>query len=148
MRLVACVCGGRSLAISIHAPLAGCDLIQWKKKGGNADISIHAPLAGCDQKTSPSVRSISYFNPRTPCGVRPVDSLFYPVHLHFNPRTPCGVRPYCNVVARRNLAISIHAPLAGCDGWFRVREAYHAYFNPRTPCGVRRSFISVAIHSP
>ena len=35
-----------------------------------------------------------YFNPRTPCGVRP--SALYATAIggwHFNPRTPCGVRP-------------------------------------------------------
>ena len=36
-----------------------------------ADISIHAPLAGCDRHRRTHARHPPYFNPRTPCGVRP-----------------------------------------------------------------------------
>ena len=80
------------LLISIHAPLAGCDFDRVAAKHLIL-ISIHAPLAGCDipvpattllfhvfQSTHPlrgatlcfksSISSWSYFNPRTPCGVR------------------------------------------------------------------------------
>ena len=35
--------------ISIHAPLAGCDLLP-ARQDQEATISIHAPLAGCDQR--------------------------------------------------------------------------------------------------
>ena len=34
--------------ISIHAPLAGCDLVSAAVDLGGDAISIHAPLAGCD----------------------------------------------------------------------------------------------------
>ena len=36
------------LPISIHAPLAGCDLYAQEYTGTAVPISIHAPLAGCD----------------------------------------------------------------------------------------------------
>ena len=36
------------ITISIHAPLAGCD-DGWNILDDNILISIHAPLAGCDQ---------------------------------------------------------------------------------------------------
>ena len=79
-------------AISIHAPRAGCD----KRLGVGIDgvpISIHAPRAGCDAGQSPRVFSLAYFNPRTPCGVRPhAPALPRSSRRHFNPRTPCGVR--------------------------------------------------------
>ena len=35
-------------AISIHAPLAGCDVLRNVLCNAADDISIHAPLAGCD----------------------------------------------------------------------------------------------------
>ena len=78
-------------------------------------ISIHAPLAGCDAAlaTGPSIPT------------------------HFNPRTPCGVRPIRFVFADMYGMISIHAPLAGCDVPPRQGAAHRAHFNPRTPCGVR-----------
>ena len=34
--------------ISIHAPLAGCDVLTLLGMNGKKRISIHAPLAGCD----------------------------------------------------------------------------------------------------
>ena len=81
----------RTSVISIHAPHAGCDCkkptIRQKK-----NISIHAPHAGCDEMHVCTTIHKRYFNPRTPCGVRPsADGKFQPT-LHFNPRTPCGVR--------------------------------------------------------
>ena len=54
------------------------------------------------------------FNPRTPCGVRPLTWAIYENGSGFNPRTPCGVRP---VEPDSNNGTRC--------------------FNPRTPCGVR-----------
>ena len=57
------------------------------------------------------------FNPRTPCGVRPLFNLSAsPRCVNFNPRTPCGVRRAC---------------------WQPCIWRKH-HFNPRTPCGVRQ----------
>ena len=61
---------GGFLEISIHAPLAGCDLVHSKHKFGLPGISIHAPLAGCDSPSRGLAGWIVDFNPRTPCGVR------------------------------------------------------------------------------
>ena len=148
-------------------------------------ISIHAPLAGCDVRSSVFSTSSSNFNPRTPCGVRPfipnliaLIFVFQSTHPlrgatgrgaitasaldHFNPRTPCGVRlagqrsmgrklrisihaPLAGCDGRQlcrrhaKLAISIHAPLAGCDGSEVRRNTVKPNFNPRTPCGVRQT---------
>ena len=55
--------------ISIHAPLAGCDSVD-QRHGLGAAISIHAPLAGCDTVSILFMPRVTYFNPRTPCGVR------------------------------------------------------------------------------
>ena len=100
-------------------------------------ISIHAPLAGCDDCARPITASQSYFNPRTPCGVRPLYYNITIIQINFNPRTPCGVRLLINLLVRSisifqsthplrgatlcsarladQQSISIHAPLAGCD---------------------------------
>ena len=122
----------RSSPISIHAPLAGCD-----KEAAEADmkeaISIHAPLAGCDASCRFSRAGRSYFNPRTPCGVR---------QYEMGPGTI-------------NVLISIHAPLAGCDQAHRHRRKRLLDFNPRTPCGVRHInvfiyyiILHISIHAP
>ena len=123
--------------ISIHAPRAGCDHFIHKFRF-TATISIHAPRAGCDLSDTRGSMVEFDFNPRTPCGVRLVNSVFdatkpfqstHPVRgatitdmsdnankMDFNPRTPCGVR-LCRICLSRALS----------------------NFNPRTPCGVRRS---------
>ena len=81
-----------------------------------ARISIHAPLAGCDQRGNLRRHPLPhYFNPRTPCGVRPRRRACAHTCANFNPRTPCGVRPRPAIAAASVFRISIHAPLAGCD---------------------------------
>ena len=146
-------------AISIHAPLAGCDQVcgaaacRWV-------ISIHAPLAGCDPQLLRARPRKRDFNPRTPCGVRPGGVHMPMLNVNFNPRTPCGVRRHCGGKGRAAAEISIHAPLAGCDrapavvpnaaeifqSTHPLRGATRTFsamtrmdgdFNPRTPCGVR-----------
>ena len=122
--------------ISIHAPLAGCD-VPDDKDTCVVMISIHAPLAGCDmcvcgstawrshfnprtpcgvrQRAGREIRRSVYFNPRTPCGVRRRTPAPCVVRCNFNPRTPCGVRQIPNAYFYTLFLISIHAPLAGCD---------------------------------
>ena len=51
-------------------PLRGATCTK-AKKGGGGSISIHAPLAGCDMFANEQVLFDCHFNPRTPCGVRP-----------------------------------------------------------------------------
>ncbi len=98
--------------ISIHAPLAGCDL-QVVKLINVIIISIHAPLAGCDgtdaekdaqtlfQSTHPSRGATAKemreadavnFNPRTPRGVRRYGRKVNLTDADVNPRTPRGER--------------------------------------------------------
>ena len=57
--------------ISIHAPRAGCDT-AIRSPPQICGISIHAPRAGCDRQSPGRTFHTLYFNPRTPCGVRPL----------------------------------------------------------------------------
>ena len=143
-------------SISIHAPLAGCDLTPPPPDGG-ITISIHAPLAGCDAGHGRSKHRRGDFNPRTPCGVR---------HLYTScmrwPRIFQSTHPLRGATAGSAARdgpdgeISIHAPLAGCDGTCIAHSSdCPTNFNPRTPCGVRRSSRSIShwaswisIHAP
>ena len=119
------------------------------------------PVRGATAPAAPAIPALWHFNPRTPCGVRPIPSSTKPTLLNFNPRTPCGVRPNEAAIRERMDLISIHAPRAGCDAgdsgcnrggrisihapragcdYGRAMEVTGARnFNPRTPCGVRRS---------
>ncbi len=120
------------------------------------------PVRGATLLEHEKVQDLADFNPRTPCGVRPIRrELPNDIQHHFNPRTPCGVRPVCtdstdhisgiSIHAPRAGCdysdkeldyiprISIHAPRAGCDGLARGIPGDERNFNPRTPCGVRRT---------
>ena len=103
---------------------------------------------------------MAYFNPRTPCGVRPraagrsssKDKQFqstHPVRGATRAVFPARRRPHisihapragCDVVGGSCHAqgrISIHAPRAGCDFCEIFKNCQIIHFNPRTPCGVR-----------
>ena len=96
------------------------------------EISIHAPLAGCDSCSYPHNMVCQYFNPRTPCGVRPDMSLYSllpeSISIHA-PLAGCDAPESCKSSTCR---ISIHAPLAGCD-----------LLPP-----IKRSRFSISIHAP
>ena len=132
--------------ISIHAPLAGCD-VPGPQKGAAPIISIHAPLAGCDASRSPLSFETLDFNPRTPCGVRPSSLSAHKFRRsYFNPRTPCGVRraSFSNQLVR--VTISIHAPLAGCDVISAAQSAINWLFQSTHPLrGATRDVLQLRI---
>ena len=117
--------------ISIHAPLAGCDCLMAYKLI-KIKISIHAPLAGCDA---------------------PIAELFAQ-SCHFNPRTPCGVRPVQVHAVNVSIPISIHAPLAGCDARSTSTSARstfqstHPLRGATFPVGGLKDLIKISIHAP
>ena len=126
------------IQISIHAPLAGCDLKRVLKNDAS-NISIHAPLAGCDCCGSICLMIWPKFQSTHPLrGATVLETCLRSGGRNFNPRTPCGVRRMPEIADRLQKVISIHAPLAGCDGTKIEIWGVKSYFNPRTPCGVRR----------
>ena len=140
--------------ISIHAPLAGCDEIPCTGRLEQG-ISIHAPLAGCDLPFFPPVRRSTDFNPRTPCGVRPPCARRSPAPERFQSTHPLRGATCPSSCTPGAGAISIHAPLAGCDLPAVPCQGRERHFNPRTPCGVRRAVAlylvagdAISIHAP
>ena len=101
-------------------------------------ISIHAPLAGCDYLRLLLLFRSYDFNPRTPCGVRREHIIYHAHAERFQSTHPLrGATPFtanaqtsssfqsthplrgATRLRRFNVhlrEISIHAPLAGCDG--------------------------------
>ena len=61
--------------------------------------------------------------------------------VYFNPRSPCGERPLFVVVTIYQLAISIHALLAESDQFRAGCQPGRQNFNPRSPCGERRAYL-------
>ena len=103
----------------------------------SSKISIHAPLAGSDSATSRPCNWPTYFNPRSPCGERLVQTTWGAGEVTFQSTLPLrGATCYHSSVtgsmlfqstlplrgatisdlhAVRRIGISIHAPLAGSD---------------------------------
>ena len=128
MRLTKAVAEDDAFYISIHAPLAGCDA----HIDGVADrdlISIHAPLAGCDVMTGSICAPVRAFQSTHPLrGATAYPCIDRADQTHFNPRTPCGVRPVVDGGKLYYNGISIHAPLAGCDlGYSARHDAWNAF---------------------
>ena len=116
---------------------------------------------GATQVRGQRVRASGYFNPRSPCGERPLaaellakegifqstlpvwgatvapgafsDTLGISIHA---PRVGSDERGEC-MPSPENI-ISIHAPRVGSDGWPASPPHQRAHFNPRSPCGERR----------
>ena len=64
--------GGGVQSISIHAPRVGGDLIA-AYYNISLDISIHAPRVGGDRSSDAIAPDKLHFNPRPPCGGRPIN---------------------------------------------------------------------------
>ena len=107
--------------ISIHAPLAGCDAAKsgWRHL---TEISIHAPLAGCDRLTAGRQWDSHNFNPRTPCGVRQKLPTLLNLSPLFQSTHPLRGATMQDFVISSSFKISIHAPLAGCDAESRIAD--------------------------
>ncbi len=128
----------RAHEISIHALLAESDILRTKREGGDGifqstlslrratriiilrcsvyGISIHALLAESDQNNHIEMLCLRNFNPRSPCGERPVLCLFLGEPLIFQSTLSLRRATGCHVLSS-----------------FRK-----FYFNPRSPCGERR----------
>ncbi len=155
----AALCARRN-PISIHAPLAGCDYGACDRavrddgfqsthplRGATAtyldatldrEISIHAPLAGCDGIPYGAPLFARHFNPRTPCGVRRIDSRTLRTHYIFQSTHPLrGATASCSS-ARRGIKFQSTHPLRGATRRLYTGLYVFRNFNPRTPCGVRQ----------
>ena len=100
--------------VSIHAPLAGCDL-RSARRSRCQGVSIHAPLAGCDDCDAMlrEILSVSIHAPLAGCDIALI--AYTSDSRCFNPRTPRGVRLCPHSICIGTHGVSIHAPLAGCD---------------------------------
>ena len=118
-------------------------------------ISIHAPLAGCDVVRHDRRAAVGNFNPRTPCGVRLIISRTAESTAAFQSTHPLRGATFASGRSYPTTGISIHAPLAGCDLRIGIFSLDVCHFNPRTPCGVRRAALvrlpachGISIHAP
>ena len=78
--------------ISIHVPRVGDDVETLVPIIMQIIISIHVPRVGDDDPQEAAGGTFTHFNPRPPCGGRPVDPPPLCAIRYFNPRPPCGGR--------------------------------------------------------
>ena len=141
--------------ISIHAPLAGSDLVQIDS-ALKTEISIHAPLAGSDctiyrqwfrgrafQSTLPSqgatgvffdevaLMPISIHAPLAGSDIKAASD--YVLHHYISIHAPLAGSDAYHGARYPVSAISIHAPLAGSDAGQFDGFLLPGYFNPRSP---------------
>ena len=96
------------------------------------------PMRGATPPLTISIHRASDFNPRTPCGVRPVFEPLVKCISDFNPRTPCGVRHGNLIFAHRSSRNFNPRTPCGVRRLSMQPQLRIVHFNPRTPCGVRR----------
>ena len=128
------------IGVSIHAPRAGRDppLGYCLLAHG---VSIHAPRAGRDRSCRTHAPMRRCFNPRAPCGARPLLSDTCPHATMFQSTRPVRGATSTIPVDITMTDVSIHAPRAGRDYGFYARYSASYSFNPRAPCGARRTIL-------
>ena len=95
------------------------------------------PVWGATPQRHQTSGTPSYFNPRTPCGVRLGATQGMVAIGNFNPRTPCGVRPFLPLLHLDFIKFQSTHPVWGATRPGPERSSGGPDFNPRTPCGVR-----------
>ena len=124
--------------ISIHAPRVGSDDPLSNVMLLNISISIHAPRVGSDLSYHCHIQLDKRFQSTLPVwGATIIAHARQLVLHHFNPRSPCGERPMPWAPLLFPLLISIHAPRVGSDPAHHEHDNEMGYFNPRSPCGER-----------
>ena len=125
------------IPVSIHALLAECDSLRHVGFVCHRVVSIHALLAECDRTLPEKLIPSASFNPRTPCGVRPVFRSLDGKELRFQSTHSLRSATKSRVIPSRAdefqsthslrsatlggdelqvlFAVSIHALLAECD---------------------------------
>ncbi len=150
----------QSELISIHAPLAGCDIDDLIPYANNAKFQSTHPSRGATRAIWIPHSWRKYFNPRAPCGARQRqhDALLRQPLISIH--APRAGRDILIEVDGKTVVISIHAPHAGRDeesvAMSRDKAIFQStrpmrgatnssfqryffchYFNPRAPCGAR-----------
>ena len=150
----------RLIAISIHAPRTGSDVLRRRSLYHQGDISIHAPRTGSDcivcekgkkpvdfnprsphgERHRPTMTALAgmYFNPRSPHGERRFGLIIFPLRDGFQSTLPARGATYKYVALGGIVSISIHAPRTGSDNDAVAGNIIREHFNPRSPHGERR----------
>ena len=144
------------LGISIHAPRAGSDTAVRQHVTSPVIISIHAPRAGSDDNSILTISKKGDFNPRSPCGERPMRTIYRVAKKEFQSTLPVrGATDTPDNDGSYRLTISIHAPRAGSDGITTIQNAGRRSISIHAPragsdviLGLILQAIEISIHAP
>ena len=146
--------------ISIHAPRVGSDTYGSLSIDWPTTFQSTLPVWGATRDGAGGCKGNSYFNPRSPCGERPLRMRFTASAPRFQSTLPVWGATSIEWEKTYERNISIHAPRVGSDGlacgngynspgfqstlpvWgATLKSAFNgansADFNPRSPCGER-----------
>ena len=140
--------------ISIHAPRVGCD-VPLEQIQLCAHISIHAPRVGCDRSPSGSWSARRAFQSTHPVwgatATTPVRTL---AHRYFNPRTPCGVRPEFSKIIEHLPGFQSTHPVWGATLFPRLSFALKVFQSTHPVWGATVGLqglplgLGISIHAP
>ena len=103
-------------------------------------ISIHAARVGCDQRWTRWCKNDTYFNPRSPSGLRlfAVDTAGR-CKQYFNPRSPSGLRLWLRNALQVSIIFQSTQPEWAATFAHSDSSTVTQDFNPRSPSGLRQS---------
>ena len=116
--------------------------------GGAYAISIHAPRAGRDSRSRRGASPSVPFQSTRPVRGATLASFAMPLSvLYFNPRAPCGARPVFLLQRLATRKFQSTRPVRGATRRTELLAAFRRNFNPRAPCGARQSGLTCGIPS-
>ena len=127
-----------SIRVSIHAPRAGCDLYQPRRRHAQPPFQFTHPVRGATA-LFPRSRTCGTFQFTHPVRGATIYRLYTCFLLHVSihaPRAGCDIAKDCCV--KRAGAFQFTHPVRGATSRISTTSVSQS-FNSRTPCGVRRN---------
>ena len=144
------------MAISIHAPIVGCDINPTFSTSFFGVFQSTHPSWGATRSRNRKKRASRNFNPRTHRGVRQCNIIIFLAHFDISIHAPIVGCDFISVTNRHKINIfqSTHPSWGATKLWWLVSKITDN-FNPRTHRGVRRQMRKgycwgcfISIHAP
>ena len=126
-------------SISIHAPREGCDAARRARLRIRPTFQSTHPARGATEAAPLCVGEVAQFQSTHPArGATSTPCATIAPGSYFNPRTPRGVRPNGLHACAASAQFQSTHPARGATVRFSQRVDDARHFNPRTPRGVRQ----------
>ena len=118
-------------------PVWGATQHRTRTHPGHRKFQSTRPVWGATRHAEPHLLPCQNFNPRAPCGARPLTMAIVIVCAGFQSTRPVWGATVLVFSPAGDGKISIHAPRVGRDGSNNNLIGNFRDFNPRAPCGAR-----------